>query len=410
MRIATISNQMSEGPAKPRILFVDDEPQLLRMLRLMLLRMPEWDASFVESGEQALALMAQKPFDIVVTDMRMPDMTGAQLLNEIMRLYPATFRIILSGYADQEIVLKCVGSTHQYLSKPCSLETLRATLDRLRVLNQGLTSPEFQTIVTQIKALPSIPKLYFKLLDELQDPNCSVSNIGAIVSEDPGMTTKLLQLVNSAYFGFSGPVSNSGEAVQILGTGRIRGLALSILVFSAFDELKFSALPVEAIWNHSLSTAVGAQQIAFLESADDTFVDQAFTAGLLHDVGKLILADNLPDAYLKCIETARKEQRPLEVIEREQLGTTHAELGAYLLGLWGMPIPLVSAVAWHHSPEREQHNGFTPLAAVHVADSIFNLSKILNCPATTIKTDYLQAIGKADRLKDWQIALRTKRM
>ena len=403
-----LTEAKSDGIAKPRVLFVDDEPQLLRMLRLMMLRMPEWDASFVESGQAALALMEQKPFDIVVADMRMPEMNGAQLLNETMKRHPQTFRLILSGYADQDTVFKCVGSTHQFLSKPCSLELLRATLDRLCGLNKGLCSPEFQKIVTQISALPSIPKLYFSIIDALQDPNCSTATIGEIVAEDPGMTSKMLQLVNSAFFGFSGSVSSPAEAVQVLGTSRIRALTLSICVFSAFDEVKFKALSVEQIWNHSVQTAVGAQQIAFLESADDTFVEQAFTAGLLHDVGKLIMADKLPDAFLKVIDTARKEKRPIEIVEREQLGTTHAELGAYLLGLWGMPVPLVAAVAWHHNPERDS-SVFCPLTAVHVANSIFNLERLLGCPASPINMDYLGAIGMADRLKDWTSALRTKR-
>lgn len=399
---------MTEGSGKPRILFVDDEPQLLRMLRLMLLRIPEWDASFVESGEAALALMDHNQFDVVVSDMRMPGMNGAQLLNETMKRFPQSFRIILSGYADQEIVFRCVGATHQYLSKPCSLETLRSVLDRLRSLNQGLTSPEFRKIVSRITTLPSVPKLYFSILDALQDPNCSTAAIGAIVAEDPGLTSKMLQLVNSAFFGFSGPVNSAAEAVQILGTGRIRALALSILVFSAFDDLKFKALSVEKIWAHSVNTGIGAQQIAFMENRSDSFVDQAFTAGLLHDVGKLILADNIPDEYLKIIETSRKQKRPLEAVEREQLGTTHAQLGAYLLGLWGMPIPLVAAVAWHHNPEHEAASGFSPVTAVHIANAYYNMEASLQIPAATVNMDYLAQIGMVNNLADWQSTLKSK--
>ena len=393
--------------AKLKVLFVDDEPQLLRLLQMTLQAMPEWEPAFATSGDQALALLEQTPFDAVISDMRMPGMSGAQLLNETMKRYPKTFRIILSGYSDEDVLLNYIGSTHQYLSKPFTIDKLRSTLESLSQLNQSLVSPEFQRMLAQITTLPAIPKIYFTLIDALQDINCSTQTIASIIAEDPGMTAKMLQLVNSAFFGFSGRVNHPAEAVRLLGTARIRALVLSLSVFSAFDPKKFTALSIDAIWNHSLNTGLAAQKIASMETDDDTTQDQAFTAGLLHDTGKLILAENLPGPYLEIIKTARQQQRPIADIEREQLGVTHAELGAYLFSLWALPSPLVSAIAWHHSPAQDKTPGFTPLTAVHVANSLFSLEKTLHIPAFPIDAAYLQQIGLAQRLEVWKTELHT---
>jgi putative nucleotidyltransferase with HDIG domain len=395
---------MIEEAAKSRILFVDDEPHLLKMLQMALHRMTEWDASFVESGEAALALMETRQFDVVISDMRMPRMSGAQFLNEVMRRSPRTLRIILSGFADQALVMSCIGATHQYLTKPCSLETLRAVLRRLRKLNTRLNSPELKELTGKIVSLPSIPSLYYSIMDALQDPNCSTDRIGEVVSSDPAMTAKLLQLVNSAFFGFARNVSSSAEAVQLLGLDRIRGLALSLLIFNAFESRKLQALSIEAVWKHSLKTALGAQRIAQMETDDEAIGEQSFTAGLLHDLGKLIFADSLPEKYAAALSQSTKEKRPLVQQEIQTFGASHAELGAYVLEMWGLPVPLVEAVAWHHAPGDAESPDFGPLTTVHVANALFASD---NTARSTdfVSKDYLNAIGKADRLAEWHKAL-----
>jgi HD-like signal output (HDOD) protein len=219
------------------------------------------------------------------------------------------------------------------------------------------------------------------------------------------MTAKMLQLVNSAFFGFARNVSSPIEAVQLLGIGRIRALALSILIFSAFESRKITAFTIESAWKHSVETALGAQQIARMETEDETFLEQSFSAGLLHDLGKLILADNLPEPYEQAIRKSAAEETRLVQEEKLAFGATHAELGAYLLEMWGLPVPLVEAVAWHHTPEEAQSLGFCPLTVVHVANALRPSGNGLRSSAA-ISTDYLQAVGKTDRLAAWRAALK----
>jgi HD-like signal output (HDOD) protein/CheY-like chemotaxis protein len=393
------------APNIARILFVDDEPMILELLKLTLAPMSgEWDMGFAPSGDVALAWMAKRPYDIVVSDMRMPGMSGAQLLNEVMKRYPATVRIIFSGYAEQEQVLKCIGNTHQFLAKPFDVGALKAALNRCQNSKTRLPNAEIQALLARRDHLPSIPAVYFQIIDALQAPDCSAQRIGEIVATDPGLTAKILQLVNSAFFGFAREISNAEEAVMLLGVGTIRALALTVHLFSAFEPMKSSDWSVEQISNHSLRVGRLARKIAEFENAEEGLREEAFTAGLLHDAGKLILADNLAARYLELHTRARAQDRPLSVVEREALGVTHAEVGAYLLDLWGLPASLVEAVALHHEPGKTHEPAFSSLTAVHVANGLAETGRASDPEAVSRKLDlqYLDQLRLRDRLETWR--------
>jgi len=392
-------------PNKARILFVDDEPMILEMLKLTLAPMStEWDMTFAASGEGALASMAKRPYDIVVSDMRMPGMSGAQLLNEVMKRYPATVRIIFSGYAEQDQVMKCIGNTHQFLAKPFDVSALKAALNRCQNSKTRLPNKEIQTLLAGRDHLPSIPAIYFQIIDALQSPDCSAQGIGDIVATDPGLTAKILQLVNSAFFGFAREISSAEEAVMLLGVGTIRALALTVHLFSAFEPIPSKDWSVEQISSHSLRVGRFARKIAEFQGAGETQREEAFTAGLLHDAGKLILADILAARYFEIYSDARTHSHPLSTAEREALGVTHAEVGAYLLDLWGLPASLVEAVALHHEPARTHEPVFSSLTAVHIANALAENGRLSEQDPVSRKLDiaYLDQLGIGDRVTVWQ--------
>jgi len=191
-------------PARVRVLFVDDEPSMLRVLKMGMRSMNSiWDMDFANSGEEAMGLVDQKDFDVIVTDMRMPGINGAQLLNHVLRTRPHTIRIILSGYSDLSEVVNCVGLTHQFLEKPCTLDDLKECLVRVTAVKSRLLNDELCNLAGSLKNLPSLPELYLEITEALQSPNTSAQRIAEIASQDPGITAKLLQLSNSAFFGFS---------------------------------------------------------------------------------------------------------------------------------------------------------------------------------------------------------------
>jgi len=395
--------------ATKRVLFVDDETALLDLYRLAFEKEEnQWDFEFTDNGSTALEMMESAPFDVVVTDMRMPKMSGADLVLEVLKRHPQTSRLILSGYADQEQVARCIGATHQFIAKPVGLQLLRSTICRVCSLDDLLGDEKLRKLFTELRTVPSLPSLYFRINEALASPDTSIEAIAAIVQQDPGMTAKLLQLVNSAFFGISRTITNPVEAVQFLGVGRLRSLVLSLHVFSCFDESQLHGFSIEKVWSHSISTGLVAQRIARQEKVDRAMTDEIFVASVLHDIGKVMLASSMPDRYRDAVKLAAEKQISMVAAEREIFGASHCEVGAYLLGLWGLPGSIVEAIALHHEPERSGLPIFSPLSVVHAANF---LEKTITDPKSdphrkTVNTDYLKAVGKADRLDDWEDAAR----
>jgi HD-like signal output (HDOD) protein len=351
------------------LLFVDDEPRVLQGLQRQLRMMrADWDMNFVDNGKQALELMTVHPVDIIISDMMMPDMDGSQLLTEVARRHPRTVRIIFSGHADREAVLRLVGPAHQYLSKPCDADELRKAIVRAFALRDLLGNERLKQLTTRIKNLPSLPSLQDRLTAELRKESPSAESIGEIISRDIGMTAKILQLVNSAFFGLAQQINTPNEAVNYLGLNTIRSLALTLGIFSQYDQMACRSFSLDVLAGHSWITGTMARTVAKFERWELKVIEQCFLAGLLHDVGQIVLAFGLPEEYAHVIARAKSENLPVWQAEQECFGATHADVGAYLLALWGLPDPVIEAVALHHQPVRSVPLELSPAIAVHVAD------------------------------------------
>ena len=357
--------------SKQQILFVDDEPMVLAGLqRTLRPQRAEWDMVFVESGAQALKHMAAQSFDVIVSDMLMPRMNGAELLKEVVRRHPATVRMVLSGHADKELVSQCVGVAHQFISKPCDPEHLKALVKNACQLAGGLLDGEVKQVIGTIDRLPSAPEVFLDLREALARPEVDTRRLGAIIQRDPGMTAKILKLVNSAFFGMRKSVSDPQEAVAYLGVEIVRTLVLSNGIFGAQSPIPTRVFKVAEVWRHSLAVARVAKTIAQLEGLSPVRQREAYAGGILHDVGVLILASSFPDLYDQVAETVQAKAERLISAEEWAFGVSHAEVGAYLLGLWGLPAPLLETVRLHHQPLALAGEDFSPALAVHVADVI----------------------------------------
>jgi HD-like signal output (HDOD) protein len=388
---------------KNRILFVDDESLVLLGLQRMLRPMRnDWDMDFVTSGALALERMAQAPFDVVVADMRMPGMSGAELLNEVMKLHPQTVRLILSGHADEDLVIKCVGITHQYLSKPCDPEALKLAVSRASRMGASLDNPRMKQLIGRIDRLPSIPSLYVEMVNKLQDPEVVLEDLAAIMAKDIAMTAKVLKLVNSAFFGLPREINSASEAVGYLGMNTLKTLVLTIHAFIQFENLPPGGFSLERLWNHSLDVAAAARQIAEAEGVKSAVIEEAFVAGMLHDIGQLVLAANLPAQYGAVMEQACARRTPLETVEAEMLGATHAEVGGYLLGLWGLPVTIVEAIALHHQPRLSTGSDFSALTAVHAAESLGQPPSDTPTSPDDVDLQYLDSLGMSGHVESWR--------
>jgi len=390
---------------KRRILFVDDEANVLDGLRRMLRPMrKEWAMSFASGGAEALEVLEGESFDVIVSDMRMPGMDGATLLAKVMRRYPQIVRIVLSGQSSQESTIQSVGVAHQFLAKPCDAQTLKQTIDHALALRNFLANDALKGVVSQLKAVPSLPTLYCELMEELQLPDASCKRVGEIIAQDPGMSAKVLQLVNSAFFGIPRQISGIVEATGLLGTDTIKALVLTIEVFGQLGAEGIEGFSAERIQQHCTESATVAKQIAVGHKAPRKTADAAMMAGCLHDIGKLVLAHNFPEAYGRVMVCMNETGASLCDSERGVLGATHAEVGAYLLGLWGLPESIVVATAFHHCPSRSLDPLFSALTAVHLANVFLHERDHGGTSDVTeqLDSEYLEQLGVADRVADWR--------
>lgn len=394
---------------KRRVLFVDDEPRVLQGLRRMLrTERNNFDTSFAESGSEALSLLAKEHFDVVVTDISMPQMNGLQLLAEVKNLYPDTIRIILSGEPDLDMSLKSVDVSHRFLNKPCDPEVLKSTILRTCRLSDFLRNDSMKKTLTRIDSLPSMPSIYFEITEELRSPDASIHKVGQIISKDAALTSKILQLVNSAYFSLPRHIESPEHAAVLLGLNIIKSLVLVSQVFKKFDSQDMPGNFLQSLWNHNLMTGKLAKVIAKEETSDQKIVDNSFIAGLLHDCGKLILASNFKDKYREIIINSNESCRSLCSVEEETLGITHAEIGAYLMELWGLPSPIIEAIAFHHHPSMYGDSGFNPLTAVHIANALEHEKSDEDDSEfqPAIDADYLTGMNLDNKLPRWLTILK----
>ena len=387
-----------------RILFVDDDPQVLSGLRRMARRLgAQWTAEFAADGQAAHAMLQNCPVDVLVTDLRMPGMDGTALLGWVQEEHPDTVRIVLSGYANERDAAEVSGLAHRYLAKPCPWRELEAAIKQTVAARQHLGNPEVQALVAGVGKLPPMPDLYQRFAQMLRSNRAGSTEIATLLEEDMALSAKLLQLVNSAFFGNARRVSSVQRAVSLLGLNQLRHLVLSASVFSAFavsdPVLKQWA---ERLWQRSVQVADLARRIAEAMGLKDDRPDQAYLAGLMHDMGYLVLMQRRPEAFLEF--TAQPEfQSDLESEERRSFGAAHTEIGAYLLQMWNIPPRICEAVLFHHRPGACAYQGLNAVAAVHMAVALLDehTSGPLNYRLLA-DVSYLHRLGLMDLMNEYR--------
>lgn len=384
-----------------RVLFVDDQPEILSGLRRMLRGLrKEWQMEFVEGSKEALALMDENPFDVVVSDMRMPGVDGVDLLAETMRRYPTTVRIILSGQAEQDAILRAAVPAHQYLSKPCDADTLTNTIARTCALRNTMSQEPLLRVASQVSTIPSLPHIYSQLQEEMRKDDASVQVVADLIAQDVGMSAKLMQMVNSSFFGMPRRVESPAKAAKLLGLSILKPLVLSAGVFSQFDINHLKWFSANDFMDNSMAESVLAQKVAESVGADKQMAEDAMIAGMFQSIGQLLLVANLPDEYQNVLKVAEESHIALCDAEFECFGASRHEIGAYLLSLWGFKDSVIEAVAFCRQPSRSDVNEFSPLTAVHVATSLAENEQ--DEVGLEMDVDYLQRCGVADKLDAWR--------
>ena len=392
---------------KKRVLFVLAEPSALASLQAMLVSLSnEWEMEFVAKAEEALTVLDRSPVDVILSSIHLPGMGGLQLLAEVKRRAPHVIRIASSSCAHRATIVSALEVAHQFIPMPFTTEVLKATIARAGALGARLTNESLRTLIAGIRTLPSLPHLYQELVAAMGSSTASADVATRIISQDMAMVSKLLQVVNSAFFGLRRTISSPAHAVALLGIDSVKALVLSVQVFAQFESAKRPPIPLETMWKHGLVTGTSARDIAKSQDVGSIGVEGAFMAGLLHDIGLLVLATNFPEQYGEVLTNLRDDRLPVCDAERAVFKASHEDVGAYLLGLWGVSDAIVEAVAFHHHPGERCQEGFSLLAAVHVANALEEASDSTTTSGipTPIDLEYLTACGLAKYLPLWQEA------
>jgi HD-like signal output (HDOD) protein len=388
----------TDSPARElQVLFVDDDPLVLLGLRRMLRsERNQWVTQFATRGSEALALLDDFDFDVVLSDMQMPDMDGAELLTRVRQRRPSAVRIVLSGQSERASAVKAASVAHQFLSKPTDAQALRNAVSRARDLEDRLHQARLRSALGALDILPSPSATVTSLNAAFADPSSDLDLIVGIVEPDLAISSKILQLVNSAFFALPREVASLHEAVAYLGMENLRAVATSADMFQALH----SGPSVEQLARQLQAHSQGVMRLARHILPRAMRPGDLFLGGLLHDIGLLAAAALVPDLWADLVAGT---SGPWTTNDEERLlGATHSDIGAYLLCLWGMPYGAVEVVARHHDPGPLEAGALAEVHAVYLAEALF--AEVDEVPAHSGPLDERHAaeLGVLNRLDDWR--------
>lgn len=399
---------------KKNILFVDDNINVIQGLKRQLRPFRgEWQLFFAHNAEAALTIMENQSIDLIVSDMLMPDMRGEELLQKVKQLYPATIRILFSGYSDEITLKKALEVAHQYFCKPCNIDTLRESISQIFQIQNTINNPRIIQSIGDPNQLPSLPKIYQDINAAIANETTTVTELAEIFARDMVLSARLLQLVNSPYFGLRQRISNLNEAISMIGINMLNNLVLSIHIKQAFPVTNAKMLIyMEYLWQDAWRVASLAKLISQAEQQQEDRPDQAYLGGLLHNMGLLVFLSRGGDQLQKFVQDVKNTDTPISELEKQIFGFTHCEAAAYLLSLWKIPPRIIESVLLHASPNESDYDGMNALTAVHTATFLLNPAESKACDrmfCIQLDSDYLHRIHKLQRLPHWQALAETTR-
>lgn len=348
------------------ILFVDDEPQILKSIRRLFMD-TEYEVIITESGEEALNILENEKVDVIVSDMKMPKMSGYELLSEVKKRFPNIVRIILSGFSDERIVFDALRKNvaKLYILKPWENNTLVETIEKVfKIENVLKDNKNVLKFINNAEELPTIKISYQRIINVIENEE-EIYKIVDAIEGDNSIVIKLLHIVNSSYYTVK--TGSIKRAVAYLGLDNIK----NIVIASAFiDGLTFNSKDnkrLEQLWEHAfISNRIIS--IVYNEFLNKKIPEIEMNAGLLSNVGIIFMIHSFHDKYMEIFDEVKIQHTNIIDLENKAFGTNHQEIGGYLLQWWDIPLPIVEASLYHHDPFDKHIINKQIVCAAHIAE------------------------------------------
>jgi HD-like signal output (HDOD) protein/ActR/RegA family two-component response regulator len=348
------------------LLFVDDEENVLSSLRRTFFD-TDYELLFATSGQEGLDIIKKERVDMVVSDMRMPGMDGYSFLKAVKEKNPSIVRIILSGYAEKQTVLKAIvdGTAKAYLTKPWNNDNLRTEIAHFFEISDTLSKRGLSELINRIGKMPVLPESYQNVI-KLIEEDTEIDKIATFIAQEPGYAVKLLAIANSSFYGVK--VGSVKQAIIYLGLDTVKNIILSSEIFEVFRSAGIYKEHLDAVWEHSKLTSKILHMLYFQVHMKRMPEDYS-SAGLLHDIGRLLILRYLPSEFSRILNVLKENpKRSLIEAESEVMGAGHTHLGGYLLEWWNLPNCLVETCLYHHTPQNQAVNNKEIMALCHMAD------------------------------------------
>lgn len=391
---------MSDSPAPKRILFIDDEPALLDALKRVFRPLHnDWEVQVESSPRTALERLGRESFDVVVADMRLPAMSGVSVLTQVMQVAPDAIRVLPANDAEPQKPARVAPPAHQFLAKGCDADSLKETVSRISRMRERMHDENMRALIGEIDGLPAVPAICQELNRMLAHPDFSMRQVASVVEKDPAVCAKILQIVNSSFFGVGRKITQVHDAVAYLGASMLKNLVTSVTLWRTLEGVRPAAIgQLQRV--HTSCQRVGALA-RLMMGKDRARSEEAFISGLLHDIGITLLIAYLPERYDRITAEMLKTGLSFYEVERSLYTVDHAEIGAYLLEAWGLPFQILEAVAFHHSAPNLGHTRLEPADAVYIAQAMLDAQARGQDLDECVDTSYLAQMGVESALSEW---------
>lgn len=360
-----------------------------------------WSVNIADNTKDAVDFVRGNDIDVIICDDEVADSKGLDVISSCSHERPGVLSFLRKSNSptkEESIAL----SEKKVFVLPENLEEegIYSHISRRVLLKSLSENLNLLSVIRKMKKMPTIPQLYHQITRELRKEDGSIEFVAGLISKEPSMATRILKAVNSPAYVLGYEITEVVHALLFLGKEATQAQILADSVFNSYPNQSVAGLNLQEVWKHSINVSAIARRISMSIDSNKKSAEIACTAGVVHDLGKVLMATNLPDHYQQAVNYAKEERVPLVQAEEKVFGTNHAQVAASLMGLWSIPFRILNSVAYHHNPTGTMKKPPTSAMALYIADGFEN-AKSKNVLGQNIDENIIEDWGFTDQFEDW---------